>query len=421
MDLHVQQLVAGQLIAQYGAMITNPEMLLATLKEKEPKNTAAIELVENLMGTPAMEAFMDVMNNALHPEHQMVQNNPDLRELYAKKGLANVTPDEVLATLKAPDKLVVMYDFDGVVASADHYHKEAFDTIVREYFGFADGLSDAENDKVRGMGRAETVAAILLIKTKGFDADIDNPVEDALALGFKLKDGRTFDRETWQDLAKKKNDRYREIIAREFGPQDAIPGTNVVMQTVARLGGDNVEATTSRNTDHMAEAVGALKFFDARSTGHTYEGSKPHPACFVTAAMLRGFGPGAIGIEDATKGVQSINTAGHLSIGLGQSIKVAYPGLQPIKSVEDIRRLGPANDWSSWNNGGDFITDRPDFWVESMKDITPEMLCELQQLALQKAARPGAKEGYLRVIADKLDQARKNPGTKSTLEAKKIR
>jgi beta-phosphoglucomutase len=339
----------------------------------------------------------------------MVQNNLELRELYAVRGLANVTPDEVLATLKAPDKLVVMYDFDGVVASADHYHKKAFDYIVREYFGFTDGLSDAENDKVRGMGRAETIAALLLIKTKGFDADISSPVEDALAIGFKLKDGRTFDRETWQDLTEKKNDKYREIIASEFGPQDAIPGTNVVMQTVARLGGDNVEATTSRNTDHMAEAVGALKFFDARSTGHTYEGSKPHPACFVTAAMLRGFGPGAIGLEDATKGVQSINTAGHLSIGLGQSIKEAYPDLQPIKSAENIRHMDPANDWSSWNSGDDFITDRPDFWVESMKDITPEMLRELQQLALQKASRPGAKEGYRRVIADKLDQAREMP------------
>jgi len=419
MDPHTQQLVVGQLLAQYGATVTNPELLLATLKEKEPLNTTAIDWVENLMGTPAMDAFIDIMNNALHPEHPMVQNNPKLRELYATKGLANVTPDEVLATMKAPDKLVVMYDFDGVVASADHYHKKAFDYIVREYFGFADGLSDAENDKVRGMGRAETVAALLLIKTKDLEADISNPVEDALALGFKLKDGRTFDRETWQDLAVKKNDKYREIIARQFGPQDAIPGTYVVMQTVARLGGDNVEATTSRNTDHMAEAVGALKFFDARSTGHTYEGSKPHPACFVTAAMLRGFGPGAIGLEDATMGVQSINTAGHLSIGLGQSIKEAYPDIQPIKSVEDIRRLGPANNWSSWNSGDDFITDQPDFWIESMKDITPDMLRELQQLALQKAARPGAKKGYRLVIADKLDQARKNPGTKSAIEAQK--
>jgi hypothetical protein len=167
----------------------------------------------------------------------------------------------------------------------------------------------------------------------------------------------------------------------------------------------------------MAEAVGALDLFDARSTGHTYEGSKPHPACFVTAAMLRGFGPGAIGLEDATKGVQSINTAGHLSIGLGQSIKDAYPDIQPIKSVADIRRQGPANDWSSWKSGDDFITDRPDFWLESMKDITVEMLRELQRLALQKAARPGAEEGYRLVIADKLDQARKNLGTKSALEA----
>lgn len=419
MDPQVQHLVVGQLLAQYGATVTNPELLLATLKENEPLNTAAIDWVENLMGTPAMDAFIDVMNNALHPEHPMVQNNPKLRELYATKGLANVMPDEVLATMKAPDKLVVMYDFDGIVASADHYHKKAFDYIVREYFGFADGLSDAENDKVRGMGRAETVAALLLIKTKDLEADISNPVEDALALGFKLKDGRTFDRETWQDLAVKKNNKYREIIARQFGPQDAIPGTYEVMQTVARLGGDNVEATTSRNTDHMAEAVGVLKLFDARSTGHTYEGSKPHPACFVTAAMLRGFGPGAIGLEDATMGVQSINTAGHLSIGLGQSIKEAYPDIQPIKSVEDIRRLGPANNWSSWNSGDDFITDQPDFWIESMKDITPDMLRELQQLALQKAAQPGAKKGYRLVIADKLDQARKNPGTKSVIELKK--
>jgi len=416
---HAQLLVAGRLLAQYAMTVTNPDLLLTTIKEKEPQNIAAIDLVENLMGTPAMDAFMDIMNNELHPEHPMVHNNADLRELYATKGLANVTPDEVLATLKAPDKLVVMYDFDGVVASADHYHKKAFDYIVREYYGFADGLSDAENDKVRGMGRAETIAAVLLIKTKGFDADISNPGEAALALGFKLKDGRTFDHEAWQDLTQKKNDKYREIIASEFGPQDAIPGTNVVMQTVAQLGGDNVEATTSRNTDHMAEAVGALKFFDARSTGHTYQGSKPHPACFVTAAMLRGFGPGAIGLEDASKGVQSINAAGHLSIGLGQSIKEAYPDLQAIKSVADIQRLDPANDWSSWNSGDDFITDRPDFWVESMKDLTPEMLRELQQLALQKATRPGAKEGYRLVIADKLDQARKNPSMQSALAAQK--
>ena len=419
MDPQAQQLIVGQLLAQYGATVTNPELLLATLKEKEPQNTTAIDLVENLMGTPAMDVFMDAMNNELHPEHPMVQNNPDLRELYETKGLTNVTPDEVIATLKAPDKLVVMYDFDGVVASADHYHKKAFDYIVREYFGFADGLSDAENDKVRGMGRAETVAALVLIKTKGFDADISNPVEDALALGFKLKDGRIFDHETWQDLTEKKNDKYREIIASEFGPQDAIPGTIVVMKTVVRLGGDNVEATTSRNTDHMADAIGALKLFNARSTGHTYEGSKPHPACFVTAAMLLGFGPGAIGLEDATKGVQSINTAGHLSIGLGQSIKEAYPDIKPIKSVEDIHRLGPANDWSSWNSGDSFNTDKPDFWIESMKDITAEMLRALQQLALQKAFRPGAKEGYRRVIADKLEQARKNPGTKSALEAQR--
>ena len=51
--------------------------------------------------------------------------------------------------------------------------------------------------------------------------------------------------------------------------------------------------------------------------------------------------------------------------------------------------------------------------------VSPELCDELQQLALQKATRPGAREGYRLVIADKLDQARKNPGTKSALEAQK--
>lgn len=86
-------------------------------------------------------------------------------------------------------------------------------------------------------------------------------------------------------------------------------------------------ASVSLNAPGILQALGIHRAFDFCADASRIARSKPDPEIFLAAcAGLNVFPEEAIGIEDAASGVEAINAAGMLSVGIGAGLN--HAGLQ---------------------------------------------------------------------------------------------
>ena len=79
-------------------------------------------------------------------------------------------------------------------------------------------------------------------------------------------------------------------------------------------------ASASKNAVMALNNLELINYFDFIVDASKCEHSKPAPDIFLMAAKGLGVNPNnCIGIEDASAGIDSINTAGMYSIGVGDS------------------------------------------------------------------------------------------------------
>ena len=206
----------------------------------------------------------------------------------------------------------VIFDLDGVICFTDEYHYRAWKAM-------ADSMGipfDREiNNRLRGVSRMASLEIILEKYT-----------------GPALSD------EQKEDLARKKNDLYRNSL-HEMSTADLSDEVKETLDTLREYGLKLAIGSSSRNTPFILGQIGLAGYFDAVSDGNNITRSKPDPEVFVKAAEMLGIAPErCLVVEDAVSGAEAGHAGGMKVACLGDAAENGAGdwNMKTIRELTDI-------------------------------------------------------------------------------------
>ncbi|EJD5805838.1 beta-phosphoglucomutase [Listeria monocytogenes] len=208
----------------------------------------------------------------------------------------------------------VVFDLDGVITDTAHYHYLAWKKTA-ESIGIE--FDEAFNEKLKGVSRIDSL--LLILKKDGREND--------------------FTEEQIEALAADKNDFYVSLL-KEITPADVLPGIKELIVDLKKQNLKCAIASVSKNARTVLSALEMEKEFDYIVDAAKITKSKPDPEIFVEAC--RGLGletSEVVGIEDAQAGIEAINAAGIVSVGVGSGLRdadmtVKSTGLLDLRILE---------------------------------------------------------------------------------------
>ncbi|EAD1953066.1 beta-phosphoglucomutase [Listeria monocytogenes] len=207
----------------------------------------------------------------------------------------------------------VVFDLDGVITDTAHYHYLAWKKTA-ESIGIE--FDEAFNENLKGVSRIDSL--LLILKKDGREND--------------------FTEEQIEALAADKNDFYVSLL-KEITPADVLPGIKELIVDLKKQNLKCAIASVSKNARTVLSALEMEKEFDYIVDAAKITKSKPDPEIFVEAC--RGLGletSEVVGIEDAQAGIEAINAAGIVSVGVGSGLRDADMTVKSI-GLLDLRIL----------------------------------------------------------------------------------
>ncbi|EAD3324449.1 beta-phosphoglucomutase [Listeria monocytogenes] len=208
----------------------------------------------------------------------------------------------------------VVFDLDGVITDTAHYHYLAWKKTA-ESIGIE--FDEAFNENLKGVSRIDSLLLIL------------------------RKDGREndFTEEQIEALAADKNEFYVSLL-QEITPADVLPGIKELIVDLKKQNLKCAIASVSKNARTVLSALEMEQEFNYIVDAAKITKSKPDPEIFVEAC--RGLGletSEVVGIEDAQAGIEAINAAGIVSVGVGSGLRdadmtVKSTGLLDLRILE---------------------------------------------------------------------------------------
>ncbi|MBO7984684.1 beta-phosphoglucomutase [Listeria monocytogenes] len=208
----------------------------------------------------------------------------------------------------------VVFDLDGVITDTAHYHYLAWKKTA-ESIGIE--FDEAFNENLKGVSRIDSL--LLILKKDGREND--------------------FTEEQIEALAADKNDFYVSLL-KEITPADVLPGIKELIVDLKKQNLKCAIASVSKNARTVLSALEMEQEFDYIVDAAKITKSKPDPEIFVEAC--RGLGletSEVVGIEDAQVGIEAINAAGIVSVGVGSGLRdadmtVKSTGLLDLRILE---------------------------------------------------------------------------------------
>lgn len=208
----------------------------------------------------------------------------------------------------------VVFDLDGVITDTAHYHYLAWKKTA-ESIGIE--FDEAFNENLKGVSRIDSL--LLILKKDGREND--------------------FTEEQIEALAADKNDFYVSLL-KEITPADVLPGIKELLVDLKKQNLKCAIASVSKNARTVLSALEMEQEFDYIVDAAKITKSKPDPEIFVEAC--RGLGletSEVVGIEDAQAGIEAINAAGIVSVGVGSGLRdadmtVKSTGLLDLRILE---------------------------------------------------------------------------------------
>ncbi|EAF5440698.1 beta-phosphoglucomutase [Listeria monocytogenes] len=208
----------------------------------------------------------------------------------------------------------VVFDLDGVITDTAHYHYLAWKKTA-ESIGIE--FDEAFNENLKGVSRIDSL--LLILKKDGREND--------------------FTEEQIEALAADKNDFYVSLL-KEITPADVLPGIKELIVDLKKQNLKCAIASVSKNARTVLSALEMEQEFDYIVDAARITKSKPDPEIFVEAC--RGLGletSEVVGIEDAQAGIEAINAAGIVSVGVGSGLRdadmtVKSTGLLDLRILE---------------------------------------------------------------------------------------
>ncbi|EHW9789301.1 beta-phosphoglucomutase [Listeria innocua] len=208
----------------------------------------------------------------------------------------------------------VVFDLDGVITDTAHYHYLAWKKTA-ESIGIE--FDEAFNENLKGVSRIDSL--LLILKKDGREND--------------------FTEEQIEVLAADKNEFYVSLLE-EITPADVLPGIKELIVDLKKQNLKCAIASVSKNARTVLSALEMEQEFDYIVDAAKITKSKPDPEIFVEAC--RGLGletSEVVGIEDAQAGIEAINAAGIVSVGVGSGLRdadmtVKNTGLLDLRILE---------------------------------------------------------------------------------------
>lgn len=187
-------------------------------------------------------------------------------------------------------KKAVLFDLDGVLTGTSDNHYEAWRKMSKE-LGY--DLPEEFRDKLRGISRMASLDLIL----------------DHFGLDYSDKERL--------ELTDRKNKYYKESIS-SFSPDNLYPGVRELLKKLKSMGVKIGLVSASKNSPQLVENMEIEEYFHAIVDPREIKNGKPHPDPFLAAAEMLDIDPeDCLGVEDAKAGIESINSAGMESLGIG--------------------------------------------------------------------------------------------------------
>ncbi len=190
------------------------------------------------------------------------------------------------------------FDMDGVIADTARFHGQAWHQLADKVgTTWTPELADA----LKGVSRMDSLE--LILKAGGHENDYTQAEKEALAA--------------------EKNDNYIKLVE-TLTPADILPGMKAFLDELKANGYHLVLASASKNAPKVLQYLQLTDYFEGIVDPAKLTKGKPDPEIYVEAAKTMNLPANQVaGVEDAQAGIQSINGAGELSIGIGSSLQDA--------------------------------------------------------------------------------------------------
>ena len=206
----------------------------------------------------------------------------------------------------------VIFDLDGVICFTDEYHYRAWKAMAD---GMGIPFDRTINNRLRGVSRMASLEIIL-----------------------EKYDGPALSQEKKEELARQKNDIYRESL-REMSTKDLSDEVKETLDALRAMGLKLAIGSSSKNTPFILGQIGLGDYFDAVSDGNNTTRSKPDPEVFVKAAEMLGIAPEhCLVVEDAVSGAEAGHAGGMKVACLGDAAlnKAGDWNMQTIRELVEI-------------------------------------------------------------------------------------
>lgn len=190
------------------------------------------------------------------------------------------------------------FDLDGVIADTARFHGEAWHQVADKV-----GTEWTEElaDGLKGLSRGDSLD--LILKSGHHEDEYTQEEKDA--------------------MAEEKNDNYLKLVE-TLTPNDILPGMRDLLEDLKSKGYHLALASASKNSPKVLKYLQISDYFEGIVDPAKLTHGKPDPEIYLEAAKVMNLDPSQVaGLEDAQVGIDAINRAGEVSIGIGSSLKDA--------------------------------------------------------------------------------------------------
>lgn len=215
---------------------------------------------------------------------------------------------EQLKAMKGTLKAAI-FDLDGVIVFTDKFHYQAWKEMADEMGIYFD---EEINNRLRGVSRMESLEIIL-----------------------ERYEGEALSQEKKEELATKKNETYRKLLA-TMTPADVSEEVRNTLAELRARGYKIALGSSSKNAKFILERVELTDAFDAISDGTNITRSKPDPEVFLKAAEFLGENPAdCLVVEDAEAGIDAGIAGGMKTAAIGDAANCGKAD-ETLKTFSDL-------------------------------------------------------------------------------------
>lgn len=197
------------------------------------------------------------------------------------------------------DLRAVLFDLDGVLVDSHRLHYLSWQELADDL-----GLRFDEQmgDRFRGMEREECVRVL-------YEEFNNRPVPSRQAV---------------HELTERKNRIYQAMLSKAGPNELVLPGARELLDTLRNAKITVVVASGSKNAKSVLKRAEMCAQVDIVVDRYDVTHTKPDPAIFRVALERAGTtAEHAVGVEDATLGVQALHAVGVKAVGVGHYVEGA--------------------------------------------------------------------------------------------------